>query len=53
MEHETMFWFSLLLLMILVAAAPGIGMFIESRRSMAAGPEVGEAQAGEGPRPIA
>ncbi len=48
-----MFWFSLLILMIVVAAAPGISMYIEARQGAAAGSEVGEGPAGEGSRPIA
>lgn len=48
-----MFWFSLLILMIVIAAAPGISMYIESRRGAAAGREGGEGQPGEGSQTIA
>lgn len=48
-----MFWFSLLILMIVVAAAPGISMYIEARRGAAAGREGGEGQPGEGSQPAA
>lgn len=32
-----MFWLSLLVLMLLIAAAPGISMYLESRRRAEAG----------------
>jgi threonine/homoserine/homoserine lactone efflux protein len=48
-----MFWFSLLILMIVVAAAPGISMYIEARQGAAAGREGAEAQPSEGSQPIA
>lgn len=48
-----MFWLSLLVLMIVVAAAPAISMYIEARRGALAGSEVSEVPPGEGPRPAA
>jgi hypothetical protein len=43
-----MFWLSLLVLMIIVAAAPAISMYFEARQVAAAGPESAEPQPGEG-----
>jgi threonine/homoserine/homoserine lactone efflux protein len=48
-----MFWLSLLVLMIVVAAAPGISMYLEVRRSAAAGSEGTDTSAGEGTQPFA
>lgn len=46
-----MFWLSLLVLMVLVAAAPGISIYVEHRLQAAASAEV-DAR-GDGPRPAA